>query len=346
MNDPVAEGYLLTQLENAMPSRYPQFDRSRLQILPLAQRQHLVALDDLLEVGQSPLPFEHAHLPPLADAVVAARRDGRAVILLMGAHVIKQGLSRYVIDFIRRGWISLVALNGAGCVHDYELARIGATSESVANYIRRGQFGLWRETAEINDIVSAGAAEGLGMGEALGRAVAAGCGPAGTAGLPHRDASVFAAAYEASVPATVHVGIGYDILHEHPNFDAAATGAASYRDFLIFAREVENLEGGVVICCGTAVMGPEVYLKALSMARNVASAQGREICHFTSAVFDLLHLSGDLHAEAPKDSPEYYYRPYKTVLVRTVADGGTSYYIRGDHRATIPALHRLLSERV
>jgi len=103
VDDPVAEGYLLTQLENAMPSRYPQFDRSRLQILPLAQRQHLVALDDLLAVGQSPLPFEHAHLPPLADAVAAARRDGRAVILLMGAHVIKQGLSRYVIDFIRRG---------------------------------------------------------------------------------------------------------------------------------------------------------------------------------------------------------------------------------------------------
>lgn len=329
-----------------MPSRYPQFDRSRLKILPLSQRRNLVALSDLLEVGDAPTPFEHPHLPPLADAVAAARRAGRAVILLMGAHVIKQGLSRYVIDFIRRGWVSLVAMNGAGCVHDYELARIGATSESVAENIRQGHFGLWRETAEINDIVSAGSADGLGLGEALGRAVAAGCGPAGSDGLPHRDVSIFAAAYQAGVPATVHVGVGYDILHEHPNFEAAAAGAASYRDFLVFAREVENLEGGVVLCCGTAVMGPEVYLKALSMARNVAAREGREIRHFTSAVFDLLHLSGDLHAEAPKDSPEYYYRPYKTVLVRTVADGGTSYYIRGDHRATIPALHKLLNDRV
>ena len=324
-----------------MPSRYPQFDRNRLSILPLSQRRNLVALGDLLQLGQYPLPFEHPHLPPLADAVAAARRAGRAVILLMGAHVIKQGLSRYVIDFIRRGWVSLVAMNGAACVHDYELARIGATSESVAETIREGQFGLWRETAEINDIVTAANADGLGMGEGLGRAMAAGAG-----GLPCRDVSIFAAAYEAGVPATVHVGIGYDILHEHPNFDPAAAGEASYRDFLIFAREVENLEGGVVICCGTAVMGPEVYLKALSMARNVAAGQGREIRHFTSAVLDLLHLSGDLHAEAPKDRAEYYYRPYKTVLVRTVKDGGTSYYIRGDHRATIPALHKLLSERM
>jgi hypothetical protein len=157
--------------------------------------------------------------------------------------------------------------------------------------------------------------------------------------------SIFAAAYECGVPATVHVGIGYDILHEHPNFDAAAAGSASYRDFLIFTRVVENLEGGAVLCYGTAVMGPEVYLKALAMARNVARQEEREIRRFTSAVFDLLELSGDLHAEAPKHRPEYYYRPYKTVLVRTVKDGGRSFYIRGDHRATLPALHKLLVER-
>jgi hypothetical protein len=257
---------------------------------------------------------------------------------MMGAHVIKQGLSRYVIDLIRRGLVSVVATNGACAIHDYELARIGATSESVARYIADGQFGLWRETAEVNDIVNRGAAEGLGFGEALGRDVS-------RSDLPHKDVSIFAAAYECGVPATVHVGIGYDILHEHPNFDAAAAGSASYRDFLIFTRVVENLEGGAVLCYGTAVMGPEVYLKALAMARNVARQEGREIRRFTSAVFDLLELSGDLHAEAPKHRPEYYYRPYKTVLVRTVKDGGRSFYIRGDHRATLPALHKLLVER-
>ena len=230
-------------------------------------------------------------------------------------------------------------MNGACAVHDYELACIGATSEYVAKSIRKGQFGMWQETAEINDIVAAGAKEGLGFGEALGRHIS-------QSNLPNKDVSIFAAAYECNIPATVHVGIGYDILHEHPNFNGAAIGEASYRDFLIFTKVLENLEGGAVLCCGTAVMGPEVYLKALSMVRNAAQASGREICHFTSAVFDLLELSGDLHAEAPKDRPEYYYRPYKTVLVRTVADGGQSYYIRGDHRATLPALHKLLMERM
>ena len=144
------------------------------------------------------------------------------------------------------------------------------------------------------------------------------------------------------MPITVHIGVGYDIIHQHASFDAAAVGEASYRDFLIYAKVAESLEGGALLCFGSAVMGPEVFLKALAMARNVARQEGREIRHFTSAVFDLLGLSGDLHAEAPKESPEYYYRPYKTILVRTVKDGGRSFYFQGDHRATIPALHAAL----
>ena len=229
-----------------------------------------------------------------------------------------------------------LATNGACAIHDYELARVGATSESVSRYIAEGQFGLWTESAEINDIVTAGDRQGLGFGEAVGKAIAEGP-------LPHKDVSIYAAAYQAGIPATVHLGIGYDIIHEHPNFDAAASGAASDRDFLILTQVIENLEGGVVLCVGSAVMGPEVYLKALAMARNAAAQEGRQIRHITSAVFDLVELTGNLHAEAPKDSPEYYYRPYKTMLVRTVADGGKSFYIRGDHRATIPALHALLA---
>jgi len=308
-----------------MPSRYPLFDRGKLRIEPLAERQHLVSLADVLEVGQRPAPFEHPDLPALAGAMKDARRDGSAIVVMMGAHPIKQGLSRYLIDLIRRGYVSVLAVNGACAIHDFELARIGATSESVARYISEGRFGLWKETAELNDIV------------AVGRFVAAG-------NFAHKDVSIFAAAYEAGVPVTVHVGVGYDIIHQHPNFDGAAAGEASDRDFLIFTKVLEGLEGGVVLCLGSAVMGPEVYLKALAMARNVARQQGRKIARVTSAVFDLLKLPGDLHAEASKDSPEYYYRPYKTILVRTVADGGRSFYFRGDHRATIPALHRLLAE--
>ena len=322
-----------------MPSKYPEFDRGRLRLRPLAERRHDMDLARVLAVGERPMPLEHPALPAIADAMAEARRRGAAVILMMGAHVIKQGLSRYVIDMVRRGWLSAVAMNGACAIHDYELARIGATTESVARYISEGQFGLWTETGGLNDIVTAGAAEGRGFGEALGREIA-------TGKYPHKDVSIFAAAYECGAPATVHIGIGHDIVHEHPNFDAAAAGAASYRDFLILAREIENLEGGAVLCCGTAVTGPEVYLKALAMARNVAHQQGRRIRRFTAAVFDLLDLGGDLSAEAPKEAPEYYYRPYKTVLVRTVRDGGTSHYVRGDHRATMPALHALLAERM
>ena len=322
-----------------MASKYPQFDPRDLKVLPLEQRDHLVDLPKVLQVGDAPMPFESDDLARVADAVADARARGAGVVLMMGAHVIKRGLSRYVIDFIRRRWVSVVAMNGACAIHDYELARIGATSESVPRNIVDGKFGHWAKTAELNDIVAAGDAEGLGFGEAVGRAVA-------KSDFPHKDVSIFAAAWEAGVPATVHVGIGYDIVHQHANFDAAAAGRASYRDFLVFTKVVEGLEGGAVLCWGTAVMGPEVYLKALSMARNVASQRGAEIRHFTSAVFDLVPLSGDIHTEAAKDSPEYYYRPYKTVLVRTVADGGRSYYIRGDHLATVPALHRLLAQRM
>jgi hypothetical protein len=144
------------------------------------------------------------------------------------------------------------------------------------------------------------------------------------------------------VPATIHVGFGYDIIHEHPNCDGAALGAASYTDFLVMAHSVSDLEGGVFITFGSAVMGPEVYLKALAMARNVAHQSGRQIARFTTAVFDLIDLGSDLSHEAPKTDPRYYYRPFKTILVRTVQDGGESYYIRGDHQATIPNLHRLV----
>jgi hypothetical protein len=141
------------------------------------------------------------------------------------------------------------------------------------------------------------------------------------------------------VPVTVHVGIGYDILHEHPNCDGAALGQTSYQDFLVFAETVTRLEGGVMLNFGSAVMGPEVYLKALAMARNVAHQEGRAIRQFTTAVFDLVPLEGDTRRQAPKTDPRYYYRPWKTILVRTVADGGQSFYVQGDHRDTLPSLY-------
>ena len=319
-------------------TRYPTFDRSRLNIRPLSERDHDVSLDFVLPLDAEVEPFDHPNFPVLLDRIIAARRNDRPVILMMGAHVVKQGCSRFVCELMRRGLVTHLAGNGACTIHDFEMARIGATSEDVARYIRVGLFGMWRDTAELNDIVSAGAREDLGLGEAVGRAVLA-------SDFPNKDLSIFAAAYEAGVPATVHVGIGYDIIHEHPNFDGAAYGQASYTDFLIFAAAVEKLEGGVLLNFGTAVMGPEVYLKALSMARNVAEQESRPLRHFTTAVFDLIPLGDDYHRQPAKTEPAYYYRPWKTILVRTVADGGESFYFQGDHRVTMPNLYQGLARR-
>jgi hypothetical protein len=320
-----------------MESKYELFDRSKLLIKPLSERKHDMQLDYVLGLDDNAPEFAHPQLPEVARRMVDAKRQGAARILMMGAHVIKMGMSRHVIDLVDRGFISHIAMNGAGAIHDYELARIGATTESVARYIQTGEFGLWKETGDLNDVIKEAAELSLGLGENLGRYIDAG-------NFPHKDVSIFAAAYRRSIPVTVHVGVGYDIIHEHPNSDGAALGAASYCDFLIFTRTVENLEGGVMLDFGTAIMGPEVYLKALSMVRNVARQQGRSIKHFTTAVFDLVPIQGDIHHELPKTDPGYYFRPHKTILVRTVADGGESFYFCGDHRATVPALRRALLE--
>jgi hypothetical protein len=312
---------------------YPVFDRSRLILKPLAKRAHDMTLAEVLPLDAAPPSFRNPDLDTVAERVVQAHCNRRPVILMMGAHVIKVGLSRFVIDMMARGIITHVAMNGAGPIHDFELALVGATTESVAHYIQEGQFGLWRETGRINEAIQQAARENIGLGEAVGRMVE-------KEAFPHREISILAAGYRLGVPVTAHIGIGYDIIHEHPNCDGAALGAASYHDFLVFAHTISNLEGGVLLNFGTAVMGPEVYLKALAMARNVAHQEGRVIRHFTTAVFDLLDLGPDLEHEAPKSDPRYYFRPYKTILVRTVADGGESFYIQGDHRATFSHLYR------
>jgi hypothetical protein len=320
-----------------MTSKYTSFDRSRLIVKPLAERTNDLALDNWLQLDDPAPAFEHPDLAVVAERLQQARERGSARILMLGAHLLRAGVNRHIIDLLERGLISHISMNGAGVIHDYELARIGATTESVARYIRTAEFGLWKETGLLNDWISE--ADGLGFGEAIGARIS-------EDEFPHRDLSVLAAAYRCSVPATVHVGIGYDIVHEHPNCDGAAIGAASYRDFLIFANTVENLEGGVMLSFGSAVMAPEVYLKALSMSRNVAHQQDREIRHFTTAVFDLMPIPGDFHSELPRTEPAYYFRPRKTILIRTVADGGESYYFSGNHRATFPALWRALGSQL
>lgn len=316
---------------------YPTFDRSRLLIKPLSERVHDLTTADLMGLEDPYPPFDHPNMPVLAKAVVQARRQGAAVILMMGGHVVRSGVQSHIIDLMSRGILTHVAMNGGASIHDYELALIGATTENVSRYVAEGQFGLWHETGQMNEAISQGAKDGLGLGEALGRAIELGQ-------FRNRSRSVLAAGYRLRIPTTVHVGIGYDIIHEHPNCDGADLGVSSYRDFLAFAQSVTTLEGGVLLTFGTAVMGPEVLLKSLAMARNVAHQEGRRIVRFTSAVFDLQVLPEDVSQEAARGTPEYYFRPYKTLLVRTISDGGKSYYFRGEHRSTLPTLYHKIIE--
>ncbi len=318
---------------------FQQFDRSRLKLKPLRERVHDLDRSTLLYPDS---PFDscgHPALEILAGNVRQAAGNGSSIILMLGAHVLRKGTAPLLIDLMRRGFISHIALNGAGAIHDFELALIGQTCESVARYVRSGEFGLWNETGGINIAAKEGQRDGIGLGEAIGRKIV-------EENFPYAETSVLAAGYRLGIPVTVHVAIGQDIIHEHPNFDGASTGAASYADFLVYTQSVCGLEGGVLLNIGTAVMGPEVYLKALTMARNVAHAEGRSIQKFTTAVMDLVPLGDDdLDREAPKTDPRYYFRPFKTILVRTVADGGQSYYIQGDHRSTVPTLYHLIVER-
>jgi len=317
----------------------PKFDRATLSIKPLADRSHELDASVIADLDAAKALNMGSKIQVVAEHIINARSKGNAVILMMGAHVIRSGVQRYLIDLMEKGYISCIATNGGGMIHDFEFALIGATTEKVAKYIKDGQFGLWKETALLNDIISQAYKknDAVGMGEAVGEHIE-------KFNLPHKAVSILAAAYRLHIPITIHVGIGYDIIHAHPNCDGAATGALSYNDFLKFTSVVQNLEGGVAMNFGSAVMAPEVFLKALSMARNVAHQKNKEIRHFTTLVCDLVKLPSDINKEAPKDSAAYYFRPWKTMLIRTVAEGGRSFYVNGKHSETIPSLWNSIKE--
>jgi hypothetical protein len=313
---------------------FKKFDTSELDIIPLAKRKHNLDLSVI-----KPLELKKAVDPKfsiVAEKIKESKKTGASVVLMMGAHVLRSGVQKYLIDLMESGYISCLAANGACIIHDFEFALIGKTTESVEKYINEGQFGLWEEVGRINDIISFGSANKMGAGEAIGKTIL-------EKDFPYKDISVFAAAYNLKIPITVHVGIGYDIVYEHPNCDGAAWGQASYTDFLRFAHVLTNLDGGVIMNFGSAVMGPEVYLKALAMARNVKKQKGQKISNFTTLVCDLKPLPQDCHMEPPKESPEYYFRPWKTMLARTVSDGGSSYYAQANHAESIPAIWSALN---
>lgn len=330
-------------------SRYALFDRKQLLLAPIVGRESDIRAERVAKPEDSNEYFVTCEVRALAAAIRQARLDGRPVVVMIGGHPIKLGLSRFLIDLIEKGFITCLATNGAGLIHDFELACMGETSEDVARWIRVGQFGLWQETGRLNEIAVEAARIGEGFGEAIGRTIEEN-------EFPNRDISIAAAGWRCGIPVTSHVSIGSDIFHGYPNADGAALGAASFTDFLIFSRVIQDLEGGVFLNIGSAVTGPEVYLKALSMARNVARQNGEKIANFTTAVFDVVQLPKNW-ADGPGSPPQgyntkgithplYYFRPWKTILCRTIQDGGRSFYVCGDHRATIPALWAALTQPV
>jgi len=316
---------------------HAKFDRSRLIVKPLAERQHDLDLTAILPLdGDVPdMGADAARKFGEVGARIAAARDaGTSVIFMMGAHVLRAGVQRHLIDLMERGSITHIAMNGAGPIHDYEFALIGATTESVARYIRTGEFGLWEETGRINDIAVRAAADGIGLGEAVGREISEGA-------FPHRDVSVLAAAYRLGVPATVHIGIGYDIIYTHPLANGAGLGRAAHADFRIFVDSILNLEGGVFLSVGSAIMAPQVFEKAMSIANNLRLQEGREVLQPFILVNDLASVDWDWsRGEPPRDNPAYYLRFCKSFSRM----GGEMVYAGGDNRVLLTNLLHALEQ--
>lgn len=242
-----------------------------------------------------------------------ARKRNRAIIFGLGAHVIKVGLSPVIIDLMKEGWITALALNGAGIIHDFEIAFAGQTSEDVELQIKNGHFGMAQETGQmLNDAINLGEKKGLGLGEAVGEMIAA-------SGFPHENMSLLFAAYNLNIPVTVHVAIGTDIIHFHPEAKGKALGNSSLKDFFLFCSLLEKLEGGgVFINIGSAVILPEIFLKALSVVRN----RGQLVEDFSTAVFDFIH----------------HYRPCQNVAKRPHGEKGKGFYFIGHHEIMVPLL--------
>lgn len=268
-----------------------------------------------------PQVLKSRDLLEIAEHIVVAAANGRNVIFMMGAHLIKCGLSPLVIRLIEQRIIHCVAMNGAGSIHDFELACFGHTSEDVADGLKDGSFGMAKETGEwMNDLINDGVRRGFGIGYSLGRGI-----------LDRRarfgEYSILAAAVASRIPVTVHVAMGTDIIHQHPSADGAMLGKGSFKDFQLFAGQVPGLDsGGVVVNFGSAVLLPEVFLKALTIARNL----GNPVRHFVAANFDMLQ----------------HYRPRVNVLERPTKEGGKAYSITGHHEIMLPllfaAIQRLL----
>lgn len=313
-------------------SKYPQIDLKAVRRYSIKERYskvHRESLGEVYQEGNSFLQWFDAlprilvasDLHEFVDRIVAARRKEKPVIFMMGAHVIKVGLSPLVIDLMQNGILTCIAMNGAGIVHDTELSLFGQTSEEVADGLADGTFGMARETGEfINTAIIEGHKTGLGLGEVIGKKLI-------DTATNEADRSVLATAYKLDIPATIHVAIGTDIIHQHPDANGEAIGGTSFRDFKIFTAKVADLhQGGVAINFGSNVIMPEVFLKALTVARNVHG----EVTDFYTANFDIFQ----------------HYRPRVNVVQRPTLTGGKGYNFIGHHEIMLPLLAAAVKEKL
>jgi hypothetical protein len=302
---------------------YEEFDLSEVRTYPLASRRSKASAADAarpVRAEQTVREFVDS-LPTIlagADfkAVVQALRTARAahggIIWGLGAHVVKTGISPIVVDLMQRGFVSALALNGAGVIHDFEMALAGATSEDVDETLGPGRFGMAEETAtQLNAAINEGVSQGMGIGQAIGARLL-------KTNPPHADVSLLAAAARLEIPVTVHVALGTDIIHMHPHASGAALGEGSLRDFRYFVSNVARLNGGVYLNCGSAVVLPEVFLKAVALVRN----KGIPLGGLTTVNIDFMRM----------------YRPQTNVVTRPVAGIGKGYSLVGHHEILIPLL--------
>lgn len=330
---------------------YPQFDRAKLRVRPLRKRRNKVLIErDHLRLDTVPSPLSAASqrvLDETLERIRAARKAKRPVMLAFGAHSIKNGLGLVLIKLIESGWITHLATNGAGIIHDWEFSYLGQSSEDVRQNVAEGQFGIWEDTGfNINLALRVGAQAGRGYGESVGALIQdegltisdtpefrqLGLAP-GFHSVPHpfKRFSVQAAAYRLGVPFTGHPMFGHDIIYTHPLCSGAAIGQTAERDFLAFAHNVSQLDGGVYLSVGSAVMSPMIFEKSLSMSNNVEIQKtGQPIRNHFIVVVDLAESPWDWQkdGEPPMDNPAYYLRYCKTFARM----GGTMRYASADNR--------------
>ena len=311
--------------------KFEPLDFSKIRTYPLADRASKVAVEDFGKPHRAgdglgsfleklPKFLAARDLLQVVDAMIAAIRNERPVVLMMGAHPVKCGLNPLIIDMIKRGAISAIAFNGAAAIHDFETAFQGETSEDVQRGLDDGSFGMVDETGrQMNAALKAGIAAKQGAGRALAEAISHG-------NFPNKHLSILYTGLKREIPVTVHVAVGTDIIHQHPTANGCVIGESSYRDFQTFASVLAHLEGGVALNIGSAVIMPEVFLKALTIARNL----GHKVEKFTTANFDMIR----------------HYRPSENVVRRPTHLGGSGFSIVGHHEINIPLLFAAVIEKM